>query len=222
MITDVNRLLPIIHIDSVQSMHSPADTNISAIEDKKGEDVFVKTDENFEKPPVEIGTWEVDSETGYKYLNVEIFDETYKFKQNDFFNIKRLKKMIKNIEDSYTGFFVKRNRHEEVIPNRFNGIPDIIEDNLLIRHGNAKTVPNLETRLAAERLNRFLDMDIDIDDLKTINYMVKTEEGYANNDERVAYSAYDDKEDTLYLYIPDEGVLKKLYDNGFVKNFEIY
>ena len=93
---------------------------------------------------------------------------------------------------------------------------------LLLKYGNAETVPNLATRIAAEKLNRFLHMDVNVYNLKTINYMVNTEEGYDNNDERVAYSVYDDEMDDMYLYLPDEGVLKRIYDCGFVKTFEIY
>ena len=223
MITDVNRMLPLISFQPIITKQSDDNKNIiGKIKLDELKDEFVHSEGAAERPIVEIGDWVQNPETGDKYLKINIYDEPYMFKQDEYLTEKKLKQMINNIEKTYRGFFVKRNCHEELIPYMLKGVPDIVHDDLLIQHGNAKTVSNLESKVAAEKMNRFLYRDVNVDDLKTINYMLKTEKGYDNNESNVAYSVYDEKEDNMYLFIPKDGIVKKMYDNGYVKEFDIF
>ena len=82
----------------------------------------MKSKKTEERPVVEVVACGVDSASGDKYLNVEIYDDIYRFKCDENLSEKRLEKMIGNIEKSYTGFLARRNKHEEFIPYMFKGV----------------------------------------------------------------------------------------------------
>ena len=174
-----------------------------------------------QKYPVIIGKWEGDYSKD-RYLNVNIYDDPYQFKKTEILDGKKLKDMIENIKKTYTGVFVKRIKHEELIPDMLKKQPDIIYDDLVVKYGNTPTEMNLETQLILEKLYKFLYKPIELKDLKTISYIVKTEQGYDNVELRKAYSVYDVPTDTQYLYIPEDGILKRKYDSGYVANYNIY
>ena len=91
----------------------------------------------------------------------------------------------------------------------------------LVENGNTETKINEESLHAFKRIQEQAEnTHFDIKELKTINYIRKSVEGYSNNVLRKAYSYYDKMNNDLYLYIPQRNRMQILSDLVFVKNIK--
>ena len=168
-----------------------------------------------------IGTSCVDEFSGKKYFNIIINGKQYKFVEDGISGHKDYIKMIDNIADSQVGFFVKHNRYYEFIPKIYKGTPDIVNQYPLVKHGNAITQDDITTISAANKLSEFLNENIETSELKTIKYIVNTHKHFDNNVLKTAYSYYDGINDKLYLYLYNNGILKTLDSNNYVRTYKI-
>ena len=159
---------------------------------------------------------------GDKYLRVDIFDKIYNFKlENDSVNSEELNKMIKNIEGTQTGFFIRFNTHEHFIPYILKKIPKMRKDMDTIEKGNAVTEVNEETENALKVFESLVKRKIDIMELKTIKYLRRYLPGYANNEVKTAFSYFDKLADDLYLFFPQNNRIKLLTHRGLTKSFKV-
>ena len=130
--------------------------------------------------------------------------------------------MVDNIKNTQFGSFVKYRNHEYYIPNVFDKVPDIRNDVIAIEHGNAKTEENYLTKMLCKELSQITGQDVNMDNLKTINYLYKTKRGYSNNILQTAYAFHDSENDMHYMYIAEKNTLKIMAPNGYVMTEKLF
>ena len=135
---------------------------------------------------------------------------------------KSIAKMVDNIRNTQFGSFVKYRNHEYYVPNVFEKVPDIRNDVVAIEHGNEKTKETPFTIILCEKLSEISGQDVNMDNLKTINYLYKTKRGYNNNVLQTAYAFHDSENDMHYMYIKERGVLKTMAPNGYVMTDKLF
>jgi len=161
------------------------------------------------------------SETGTKYAKVDIFDKPHRFILNEEITPENLRNMIENIEKTMTGYFIRQNRHEYFIPHVLKKVPNISNYQYLIENGNTATELNKESEDALKIIEAHAKETLDIKDLKTIKYLRKTIDGYANNTIEKAFGYLDKINNDLYLYIPKNNRMQILTNDYFVKNIRL-
>lgn len=162
------------------------------------------------------------TKTGDEYVKVDILDKDYNFMLIDGVkNPKKLNKMIENIKQTLTGFFVREDKHEYFIPNVSKKIPNISENLYLVENGNAVTELNDETDEVLKFFESTTKEQVNIDDLKTIKYMTRTVNGFDNNVVKTAYSYFDKINNDLYLYMPNKRRLQVLTNSNLIKNIRL-
>ena len=100
--------------------------------------------------------------------------------------------ILYNIKDSMTGRFITENGKDVFVPNLNKGVPNI-EDKTLLKNGNAEVLFYRKPYICD--VFKKAGIDIDEDNLKQIDY---TE---TFTDKKQAYSYFDKKHDTYYLYL---------------------
>ncbi len=159
-------------------------------------------------------------------IDLEIDDIPYRFNKNciktdDIEKSENVACMIENIKKTLSGTFINDGNKEVFIPYILGRTPDIKRDEILVKNGNTENIYDEQFDFIHEELEDILDMDIEKEDITTINYLSKTKKGYDNNAIRQAYGFYDKEEDVTYLYIPERNKLQTLLDNGYVKSFHL-
>ena len=158
----------------------------------------------------------------YRYAKVDILDKRFCFKLVDEAeDPKVLDAMIDNIKKTKTGFFIKSNSHEYYAPHIFSVIPDVKKQQRVVEIGNAETEINEEAENAMKIIQSRSEEKFDIKNLKTIKYLRRIFDGYANCTVKKAYSYYDKCNDDLYLYIPQKNKLQILMKDCFVKTIKL-
>jgi hypothetical protein len=173
-----------------------------------------------------------NSGNGFYDVNLDIAGEKYKFKsyEPDKYSVlysincpdtqydynESIAKMIDNIKQTQSGFFVKYRNHEYYVPNIYEKIPDIRNDMVAIEHGNAETKDNAVTRKICQKLSQISGQEVTLDNLKTINYLTRPHKGYDNNICQSAYAFHDSVNDMHYMYKAENDSLKIMAPNGYV------
>jgi len=159
---------------------------------------------------------------GDVYTKFDIFDKFYNFKlTNDIRNMSTIEAMAENIKQTLIGHFLKIGSHEYFIPNILNKAPNIIRNLHTVMNGNAPIKNNEETQKALDILQLATNRNIKPEELKSIKYLKKHVEGFANNVIKNAFSYFDENKNFLYLYIPENDKLEILKNNGFIKNLKL-
>ena len=161
-------------------------------------------------------------------IDLEIDDIPYRFNENypitrtdDIEGSENLVNMIENIKKTLSGTFISDGSKEIFIPYILGRTPDIKRDETLVRNGNTDNIYDEQFDFIHKELEDILDMDIEKEDITTINYLSKIKKSYDNNALRQAYGFYDKEEDVTYLYIPEKNKLQTLLDNGYVKSYHL-
>jgi len=158
----------------------------------------------------------------YSYAKVDIFDKRYCFKLLDAVeDPKELDSMIENIKKIKTGYFIRSNGHEYFTPHILPKAPNFHHNLRVVELGNAETEINEESKAALNIIESQANKKFDIKNLKTIKYLKRIFDGYANNTVKNAYSYYDQINNDLYLYIPQKNKLKILINNCFEKKIKL-
>ena len=155
-------------------------------------------------------------------IYVDILDRMFRFKLVDEAEEpKVLDDMIENIKKTETGFFIKSNGHEYYTPHILPIIPNIKTQHRVVKIGNAETEINEESEAALKIIESQANEKFDIKNLKTIKYLRKIFNGYANSTVKKAYSYYDKLNDDLYLYIPQKNKMQIMINDRLVKNIKL-
>ena len=157
-----------------------------------------------------------------KSLKVDIFDKRYCFKLVDEAKDPNvLDSMIENIKKSMTGYFIRSGKHEYYAPYILLKAPNILSQRRIVERGNAKTEINEESKAALEVIQSQANKKFNIKNLKTIKYLRRPFDGYANNTIAKAFGYLDKSSDDLYLYIPQKNKMKILINDCFVKKIKL-
>jgi len=131
-----------------------------------------------------------------------------------------LAQMVDNIRDTFKGVFVRNGKAEYFVADLHPKYPNIIKDRALLLYGNKKTVSNEETQKACEILSNISKTQVELKDLKTIEYKVKAGK-YENNERKTAYSYYDDCYEIQYYYMPNKNLIKKRNANDYINEIKL-
>ena len=187
----------------------------------KNQTFFYKTQNpniSFGQEPMEILT----TKNGDKYTKIDIFDKPHFFKLNEETkDANILDSMIENIKKTMTGFFIRYDKHEYFIPHILEKSPNIVKHQHIVENGNCVTELNEESKTALNIIESQANGKFDIKELKTIRYLRKPVEGYANNTVEKAFSYFDKLNNDLYLYIPFNNKIQILTNKSFVKNIKL-
>ena len=131
-----------------------------------------------------------------------------------------LAQMVDNIRDTFKGVFVRNGKAEYFVADLHPKYPNIIKDRALLLYGNKKTVSNEETQKACEILSNISKTQVELKDLKTIEYKVKAGK-YENSERKTAYSYYDDCYEIQYYYMPNKNLIKTRNANDYITEIKL-
>ena len=159
------------------------------------------------------------NKNGDEFIRCNIYEKNFNIKLTDETeDLAKLNNMIRNIQKTRSGFFVRHGKHEYFVPHILKNFPDIIKDVYAVENGNAPLELSEESVSAKNVIESQVKRKVNVRDLKAIKYLKRTVEGFdGNNVVKTAYSYLDKIENDLYLYIPEKKIMQISINSNFAK-----